>query len=179
MSMEGKRFGVGLAAGLLVALALITTAGGFGSNPASVLLAPISNGGTTKAIATASMSSTVTQTVTTTTAATATYTLSRSSGTAGGYTQQNSTLYPATSTATSTSTASSKTTSNSSNPASIGSLNSATSQGTPKYSSRIDSLATQPILSNAVILVPVLVAFLLGAFLYRISIRERAAGEEE
>ena len=177
--MEGKRFGVGLAAGLLVALAIVTTAGGFGSNPASVLLAPKSNSGMPGTVTTAVTTSSVTQAATTMAAATVTYTASRSSGTAGGYTQQNSTLYPATSTATSTSTASSKTTSNSSNPASIGSLNSATSQGTPKYSSRIDSLATQPILSNAVILVPVLVAFLLGAFLYRISIRERAAAEEE
>jgi hypothetical protein len=41
------------------------------------------------------------------------------------------------------------------------------------YSSRVENIAQQPLLSNAVILVPVLVAFLLGAFLYRLSVRNR------
>jgi len=178
--MEGKRFGVGLAAGLLVALAVVTTAGGFGSNPASVLLAPSSNSGAMTKVITSSVTSTVTVAETTTAASTATYSASSSGGNTGGFLWQNATSYPASTTTSSSSTVSSKITStNSSNPTSQAADNAAASQGTPKYSSRIDSLATQPLLSNAVILVPVLVAFLLGAFLYRISVRERAAAVEE
>jgi hypothetical protein len=44
---------------------------------------------------------------------------------------------------------------------------------------RLTNIAQQPIVSNAEILVPVLVAFLLGAFLYRVTVKEREGSDTE
>jgi hypothetical protein len=56
--------------------------------------------------------------------------------------------------------------------------NSFTSSGTTKPS-QLANIAHQPIASNAEILAPILVAFLLGAFLYRVAVqdRERSSGK--
>jgi hypothetical protein len=48
-----------------------------------------------------------------------------------------------------------------------------------KSSPRLDSIAQQPLVSNAEIFAPVLVAFLLGAFLYRVAVQERQRSEGE
>ncbi len=50
---------------------------------------------------------------------------------------------------------------------------------TPSYSSRVESIAQQPLLTDAVVFVPVLVALLLGAVLYRVSYRGREETGEE
>ncbi len=50
---------------------------------------------------------------------------------------------------------------------------------TPAYSSGVYSIAHQSALSNAVVFVPVLVAFLLGAVLYRVSTKGRAGSEKD
>jgi uncharacterized membrane protein YcaP (DUF421 family) len=42
----------------------------------------------------------------------------------------------------------------------------------------VGSIAQQPILTNAFIFLPVLIAFLLGAVLYRVSVKGRAENPE-
>lgn len=54
-----------------------------------------------------------------------------------------------------------------------------TTPASPSFSSRLTSIAQQPLVSNAVILVPVLLAVLLGAVLYRASVREGENDREE
>jgi hypothetical protein len=45
--------------------------------------------------------------------------------------------------------------------------------------SQLANIAHQPIASNAEILAPVLVAFLLGAFLYRVAVQDREKSNAE
>ena len=201
MSMEGRRFGVGLVAGLLVALAVVALAGGAERyGPAAsptAFTGGLSNSVATTSTTTGAIALTVTETATgavttyqsmTTAAATVTSTASMTVTTYGGAT--NSTASNSTNTLTmtsiasvfstfsppSTSSSTSSTWSNSFTYPSGEYINSAPSANQPALSSRIDNIASQPAISNAVIIVPILVAFLLGAVLYRVSMREKSAG---
>jgi hypothetical protein len=166
--MEGKRFGVGLAAGLLVALAVVTIAGGLGTTPVSVLLAPKGIVGGTSASPTTT--ATLYATATTVLSSGSTSISSATSGASIPQTVSGNETFGVTSTVSGTTASKSSSTAPSLSNA-VGTPSS-TATG-PSYSSRVDSIANQPLLSNAVILVPVLIAFLLGAFLYRVSTRSR------
>jgi hypothetical protein len=161
--MDGKRFGVGLVAGLLLGLAIVTASGGLGS--ASVVFGPLSPSHPGAA-------ETATKTVTTKVLSATT--LSTSSGGSPAYSVNptNSTQGSVSNLPSSVST--STTTSNGQSDLTFG----GSSAKSPSYSSRIVSIAQQPLLSNAVIFVPVLVAFLLGAVLYRASRRNETDSVE-
>jgi hypothetical protein len=159
--MDGKRFGIGLAAGLLLGLAIVTASGGLGSAPA--IFGPASSplyGG--EAAAT---------TTTNTVASALTTTVTQSSSTSGVPAYS---VNPANSTTGSVSNAKTITSISSTTSPGQSSLNSlGSSEKSPNYSSRIVSITQQPLLSNTVIFVPVLAAFLLGAILYRASNRNK------
>ena len=184
--MEGKRFGIGLAAGILLALAIVAVSGGLASPPSASFApagAAISTSTTTVASATFTMS-------TTTIPQTVTYTVSSISTTSGSSAASlnSSVTYPAASSNTTiTGTVSSAPTTNNSNQASLSVVTSTTST-TPYYAvapsgtskpTQLASIARQPVVSNAEILAPVLVAFILGAFLYRVATRERERPSED
>ena len=148
--MEGKRFGAGLAAGLLLGLVIVTASSGFafGLNGS-----PLSNpfGGAVSSVKSAVTTSTAT------------------SSQPGSPLQntQNATLNGAGRTTTTTTTSSS--------PA-VADLSPANGV---KFSSHVDSIAQQPVLTNAFILLPVLFAFLLGAVIYRASMKRDGEKTEE
>jgi len=141
--MEGKRFGVGLVAGLLLGLVIVTASSGF------------------------------------------------TFGLYGSFTSNSEGLAPST-TAKSTTTANSQP-QNALNSTfgSIGRSTTTTTTGptpsgadyatanAPIYSSHVANIAQQPVLSNAIIFLPVLVAFLFGAVIYRASTKRKADGTEE
>ncbi len=143
---------MGLAAGLLLGFAIIAGSGGLGAMSAGVPPTPdLSQGGSI---------------VATTASVTVTATSSQPPNLAVGN------LSSATAT-----TVAPKQVSTSFN----GGVNGATTQGgtVPAYSSRVDSITNQPLLTDAVVFVPVLVALLLGAALYRASYRgSEEPGEE-
>ena len=158
--MEGKRFGFGLLAGLFVALVVVGVTGGFGSLSTTGSFSPAAYNVASSTVQSAV--STVTETmISTSTVPPAT---------------TGSSSYPVPPNGTSGLAAVSTTVASStSSGAPHGSLSGTTGVSVPgpTYSSRVESMAQQPFLSNAVILVPVLVAFLLAAFLYRLSVRNR------
>ena len=176
--MEGKRFGLGLVAGLLIALALVTVSGGLGSTPLTVFnVNAVNTGGAAEPTSTVS-STTVVFSATTTAAETTSSTLggtspSLNSNGTSPVTSSSSTISETSSVETATAT--------STTPqwGGVGTTN--TGSGTTYSSaasvadepSRLASIAKQPIVSNAEILAPVLIAFLLGAFLYRVAVQER------
>jgi len=146
--MDGKRFGVGLAAGLLLGLAVVVASAGFGTGS---LYGSLSSSGRYSA-ATSTVSSTLTEAATTTTA--------QPSYPNGGIvppTGKNVTEGVVT-----TMTEALNTFGNSSNSAGLASSLSS-------LSSNVATIPHQPLLSNAVVFIPVFVAFLLGAVLYRVS----------
>jgi hypothetical protein len=150
MSMSGKRFGAGLVAGLLLGLVVVGASTGFGFTFGafgSFTAAPSSN-----------VVSTTTQTTYGKVVAASTTTVTLSS-TAPSYTSINASISGVTQPSSSA---------NSSAQALFPSARS------PSFSSRIDSIAQQPVLTNAVVLLPVVVAILLGAMLYAASARNRA-----
>lgn len=157
--MDGKRFGIGLVAGLLLGLAIVTASGGLGS--ASVVFGPLSpsqKGAAETATKTATTTVILSSTLSTSTGGLPAYSVNQTNSTQGSVSNLPSSV--------STSTGQSD-------------LNfGGSSAKSPSYSSRIVSIAQQPLLSNAVIFVPVLVAFLLGAVLYRASRRNEADSVE-
>jgi len=185
--MEGKRFGIGLAAGLLLALLVVSASGGLGSVTGTFLPAPAGNSEglaatstasftvslTTSSVSSATPTSTQSSVFYETTTQSASNTLGTVAATVSGATSSAS---ASTSTISSAPTASSSSTTSQSIPQSMqnGGTGNA-SANTPGYSSNIYSIAHQPAVSDAVIFIPVLVAFLLGAVLYRFSIREKEA----
>jgi hypothetical protein len=185
--MEGKRFVAGLVGGLLVALALITASGGLGFTSFTTFNAAV--GTATVSSSTAGTSTTLAQTetstMTTTVSSTTTY-----GGTPLGSLITNVTSPQSTPTTSGTETRSISATVTGWNPANQSAAtagNSANSvvtfgsaaSGAPKTPTRLASIVQQPIISDAEILAPVLVAFLLGAFLYRVAIQERQRSEGE
>jgi hypothetical protein len=164
--MEGKRFGVGLAAGLLLGLGIIAASGALGSSPAifGPALGP-SQAGTrslTTTVNTVATTATMTATLSTSTSGSPAYSVNHTNSTNGSGSLSN---IPS---------SVSSTTSQSQKNITFGS----SGAKSPSYSSRIVSIAQQPLLSNAVIFVPVLVAFLLGAILYQASNRNRKESEK-
>lgn len=160
--MDGKRFGVGIAAGLLVGLAVIAASGGLAAVSGSVLSPPglFSSAGVA------------------TTTATSTATQSQTSAIARSTTTNSQPIYDMggnTTNSLSSGSATETTTGGASLDTIKGLVSSVTS---PSYSSHIASIAQQPPLSNAVIFVPVIVAFLLGAILYRTSSRSKEETSE-
>jgi len=149
--MEGRRFAFGLVAGVLLGLGVIVASAGLGTGS---LYGSLGTGGTYFS-APAATSSTVTSA--------ATITSSQSSSPVAGIVppnQKNETFSVGTST-----TQGSTVYGNSSR-------NSASAQNSlSTLSSNVNTLPRQPLLSNAVIFLPVFVAFLLGAALYRASRR--------
>ncbi len=159
--MEGKRFAVGLVAGLLVAVGVVTAAGSLGTAPASVLFGPTSG---SAAVTTAGVATTTATAAMSATSGSAAFPNATSSG-SQTYTTSVTTSTKASVTSASTPGANGQNADNAAKP--------------PTFSSQLVDISRQPPLSNALILVPVLVAFLLGAVLYRASIRDRTSSEEE
>jgi len=179
--MEGKRFGLGLVAGLLVALALVTVSGGLGSTPMTMF--SVARGGATPAAASTVSSSTVSSTtvaISATTTATQTAT-----GTETGSAPWGSLNATSPYTSSTTATASVTSSSTASQPGQTTATNTGngltyfTGAAVSKEPSQLASIAKQPIVSDAEILAPVLVAFLLGAFLYRVAVQERERSSSE
>ena len=160
--MDGKRFGVGLAAGILVGLAVITASGGLGAG-----LAEFAPAGSLNYAAV----------VTTTTAPGSTVTTSAPTQSTNGSTPLTASLSNSTKTAATFSTTSAPSSAVSTTPLYI--LANLTSLAPTIPSSRLSSVATQPFSSNAIIFIPVLVAFLLGALLFRASVSGKAESSEE
>jgi hypothetical protein len=150
--MEGKRFVAGLVAGLLVGLVIVTASSGFAFGPNS---SPFSNtaGGSDLA-----------KSATTSTTSTSSQPASPPSQNA-----LNSTL--------SSVSRSSTTTTSTTSPVPSASDHGGSTPA-PQFSSRVGSIAQQPILANAFIFLPILIAFLLGAVLYRASTKRRADSSE-
>ncbi len=163
--MDGKRFGVGIAAGLLFGLAIISASGNLGAvlGSPSVFFGPAQSGGTVHN--TATNTATLTQTVTTA-ASTST------SGTPLYVTSGNTTDNMSGGTTTASSAATNAVSDLKSLQAAISGLT------PPSDASRFDSISQQSPLTNAVVLVPLLVALLLGAVLYRKSNRNREKPSE-
>jgi hypothetical protein len=159
--MDGRRFGVGIAAGLLFGFAVITAAGGLGSLSTASFY-PVQGGLT--AITTSSATATVTQSSTVTRTANASIP-----------------AYVASGNLTNLSTSTTGATPNSavSNAGLKNAASSAANGASPSFSSRIQSIAAQPLSSDAVVIIPALLALLLGALLYRASNRSgKQPGEE-
>ena len=163
--MDGKRFGVGLAAGLLLGLGIIVASGGLGSSPAifGPALNPSQAGASaaTTSVNSAATTLTLTATLSSSTSGSPAYSVNHTNSTGGSLSNIPSSVSSTTTT---------------------GEKNLTAAQGSngisPSYSSRIVSIGQQPLLSNAVIFVPVLVAFLLGAILYQASNRNRKESEK-
>jgi hypothetical protein len=142
--MAGKRFAFGLAAGLLLGLGIIAASAGFGMTYGLYGSLSSSNQGLNTSVTTTS-SSTATQAATTT----GQNPSSSNSGEFGGVT---------------TTTQGSKSNVN----ATISALQSELANLSPN----VNNIPHQPLLSNAVVFVPVFVAFLLGAVFYRATRQE-------
>lgn len=149
--MEGKRFGAGLVAGLVLGLVIVTTSSGFmfGSTGSS-LFSPFGGAGSSVKSAATSTTATTSQ-----------------PASPPSQSASNSTLNGPGHTTTTTTTGSSPAA------ADTGSANGL------KFSSSVESISQQPILTNAITFLPVLFAFLLGAFLYRASTKREAKTTEE
>lgn len=161
------RVGIGLAAGLLVGLAIITAAGGLGSTglvPDFGTFAAVQASTSTITTSTQSTMTGSIQSFTTT----APYPTGSGNGTQVVTSTASVTGGPAVSTSTSTA---------SSTPP--------TAALSPAYnqvmvpSSRFSSIAQQPVYSNVILVIPLLVAFLLGALIYQRSIRGKNALAED
>jgi len=149
--MEGKRFAVGLFAGLLLGVAIITASGGL------VTLSP----GTSPAAKNTQEGSVLTTTALATETTTTLQSGITSTGVPSYVAAGNKSL-------TSTTTTPAAPGSNSVNGVQAGTTS---TSATPAYPSRVQSITQQPLLTDSVVFVPVLVAFLLGALLYRASSR--------
>lgn len=160
MTMGGKRFGVSLAAGLLLGLAVVTASGGLGST-----LTP------TPFFSSFRSGDQVVSSATTT--ITAVTILSSTAASSSSYTPG----YPISSLNSSSGSVTSKITT-STTPGSAA-QNANNVAATPNFSTHLDSIATQPFLSDAVILVPVVLALVLGAVLYLSWARGRKEPVEE
>jgi hypothetical protein len=146
--MEGKRFGVGLTAGLLLGLAVIVASSGFGTGQLYGTFGPAAP----YRAGSVATSSTVTEAATTTT---------QSSYPVAGLTGN---LTVSQGSATITTTTQGSVAFGNSTGKSVNQANALSS-----LSSNVDNIPRQPLISNAVIFIPVFVAFVLGAALYRAS----------
>ena len=161
--MEGRRFGVGLAAGLVLGLAIITASGSLGAlQPAlSSSNNPVTQAGSGETTQTATNTVTMSSTQTETTVPSA-------ATTTGGQ--------PVLSTSgNGTRTVMTSTTQSNPSPAPVGSLLSnlfgSVNSGSSGDASRMTSIAHQSPSTDLVVFIPLALAFLLGAALYLASNR--------
>ena len=154
--MDGKRFGVGLVAGLLLGVAIVAASSGL---PTGSLYGSFGPAGQ-YSVAT---SATSTSAVTATNSATSTYPIGGTILPPGMNTTKG--ISTTTSTPVEAVNGGNSSTTFASLASSLSSL-----------SSDVDSMPHQPLVSNAVVFIPIFVAFLLGAVLYRAS---RPKDEEE
>ncbi|HKT21856.1 MAG TPA: hypothetical protein VJR06_04485 [Nitrososphaerales archaeon] len=152
MNMEGRQFGVGLAAGILLALTIVAASGGLGL--AQTVFAPSS-----------AQETAATTTTWVTTVYSATTSAPTGSVTYGG---NGTAVTPAT-----TTTASATGTSAGSSNLLLGSIQAALP------STRYAAVASQSPASNAFLIVPVLLALILGAVLYRAYAKRMPTGDEQ
>ena len=148
--MEGKRFGAGLVAGLLLGIVIVAASSGFASGLNGSPLSSIFGGDV----------SSVKSTATSTTATTS------QPASPPSQNALNATLGAGRATTTTTT----------GSPAASADMGLTSG---PKLSSHVDSIAQQPILTNAIIFLPVLFAFLLGAVLYRASTKREGVTTED
>jgi hypothetical protein len=156
--MEGKKFAIGLFAGLLLGIAIITASGGLMTLPSGASPASKNTQGGSALTTTALVTETTIVSQTETTTSVPAYV-------AVG----NKSI-----TSTTTTPAAPGSNSLNSDLTGVGTANSST----PAYSSRVQSITHQPVLTDTVVFVPVLVAFLLGALLYRASNRGKEQPSE-
>lgn len=149
--MEGKRFAAGLVGGLLLGLVIVTAASGFTFGLYGSFSSVSNNAGVQLSSATGAKS-------TTTTGSQPVSPPSQNSSNSISYTSGSST-----------------TTTTSPPPT----ADAGSAALTPILSSHVGNIAQQPILTNAIIFLPVLVAFLLGAVLYRASTKRRVNTTED
>ena len=164
MTMDGKRFGAGLAGGLLMALVIVGASGLAGSS----LSGSFSSGGGARLINVSATTSTTTV---------ASVTSSPSTASSGTYTATTGTVLqpPGSNVSAMTTTATGTSTVNSSIPQGFGvELGQST-----KSPSSLASIATQPATSTVFVIVPVLVALFLGAVIYRASRGGRTEEQRE
>jgi hypothetical protein len=154
MSMRGRRFGMGLAVGVLFGVVVVAMSGGLGASLIS--FAPATNSSATSVTTTAATTTFTTESIGLVTTPQGT--------TTQGSSGQNATLYVTSSVSTTTSPT-------------VPSVYFNSISALP--SSRIAAVAVQNPASNAFLVVPVVVAFLLGAALYRTSTKGKVAGDKE
>jgi len=169
--MEGRRFGVGLAAGLVLGLAIITASGSLSALQPALSLPDNSAthagaGETTQtATNTATMSSTQTETTV----------LSAPTTTGGQPVYATS--------GNGTKTVITSTTQSNPSPAPVAGLLSnlfgSVNGGSSKDASRVASIAQQPLSTDLVVFIPLALAFLLGAALYLASNRRNREPDGE
>ncbi len=162
--MEGRRFGFGLAAGLLFALAIVSAAGGFGASYSwTGSLSPVHQSASPATTTTFGAATTTATAVMSTTTGPPIYDVSgNTNGTSNAPQSGGST----TTTTSGTSTVPQK------------DLQAFAAVLTPlSGASRVNSIARQPALSSAFLLIPILVAFLIGALAYRVSNRSNSKSE--
>ena len=170
MSMDSRRFGGGLAVGILLGLVVIA-ATGLAAVPEA---APVTNyAATTTAPTTTFSTSSTTVFASTTSAATSTSTSVQYTYGAG---QPNSTSQSATSYTVTSSTPAGVKASTATHSSPFDFLQTGL---TSLPSSSFAALSTQSPHANAFLVVPILVAFLLGAVLYRTTLKTRAPPEDE
>ncbi|MDA4127128.1 MAG: hypothetical protein OK452_08020 [Thaumarchaeota archaeon] len=150
--MEGKRFAAGLVGGLLLGLVIVTAASGFTFGLYGSFTSVSSNEGGLLSSTTGAKSATTTNSLPVS---------------PPSQTSPNSTF----------NTVGGSTTTTTTSPTPSADLGSAVN--TPILSSHVGNIAQQPILANAIIFLPVLVAFLLGAVLYRASTKRRGEASDE
>ena len=153
--MEGRRFGIGIAAGLLLGFAVLTASGGLAAFSSGTSPASSSFNGPPAATTTASQAVT-------------TATLPKTATSTGGQP-----AYAGGSSVTTTSTSPLSPSSSGSDERGLASTT------TPVYSSRVQSIAHQPVLTDALVFVPALLALVLGAVIYKASVRSRQSVGEE
>lgn len=149
MSMRGSRFGVGLAAGVLFALAVIVASGAVSSAPSSSHQAP--SGGLASATATTSTLTTITGTV-----PAGVYTISGNQSSPGSQSGLSSL-----------------------NSGSTSAANGQNSPSVPKFSSELAAMGQLSTPARALLLTPVIAALLIGALFYRSSLARRERKEDQ
>jgi hypothetical protein len=155
--MEGKRFGAGLVAGVLLGLVIVTATSGFTFGLYGSFSAVSNNAGLVSSVTGAKSTAT---------------TSSQPPPSQNGSNSTLSAIGRSTTTTTTTMTTTTATT----GPSPVGAdFASAT---TPVYSSHVANIAQQPVLTNIIIFIPVFIAFLLGAVLYRVSTKRRVDNSE-
>ena len=152
MSMEGRRFGVGLVAGLVIGLAVVAALTSLASGQGAVLFStPGANSAARSATTTTLSATTTTRTQ-----------VQQQSGSVPPTTGGNSSYVSGVTSTTSTTSGLAK---------SLGLV--------PAFSSDLQSIARQSPAANAFLFIPVLVALFLGALVYMVSRQGKKELSEE